>query len=305
MDVYDATLPAWRAAVRRVLVAQIRIESVLVAKMQDAIRTPFLDKYFVHTSALGSHTFFMTFLPMLSSSGTLSWAEVVLCLGIYFTSVAKDLFCSPRPFAPPVTRMNLQQSAHTIWNTGCHRRHSANSVSLALFFFAHIHELAFPSTPPPRPLPSCIRRAHHLPRGVRHLHRLRAPLHRVHSFSDCAVGVFLGAIIWLAHTSFPGFLLTIPLPSALAAAPYTYTATLFLAGAGAHSLRPGSCARPPHPRPAHAHPARAPRCEPAPAAGGRLPVLRGRIAIGSVMLGSLVGRWALCGGARTSPARAW
>jgi hypothetical protein len=38
MDVYDVTLPAWRAAVRRVLVAQIRIESVLVAKMQASAR---------------------------------------------------------------------------------------------------------------------------------------------------------------------------------------------------------------------------------------------------------------------------
>ncbi|KAJ7867139.1 hypothetical protein B0H13DRAFT_2560227 [Mycena leptocephala] len=37
MDVYDATLPAWRAAVRRVLVAQICIESVLVAKMQASL----------------------------------------------------------------------------------------------------------------------------------------------------------------------------------------------------------------------------------------------------------------------------
>ncbi|KAJ7306817.1 hypothetical protein DFH08DRAFT_515029 [Mycena albidolilacea] len=51
MDVYDATLPAWRAAVRRALVAQIRVESVLVAKMQRdigactfATRTRFLRK---------------------------------------------------------------------------------------------------------------------------------------------------------------------------------------------------------------------------------------------------------------------
>ncbi|KAJ6572223.1 hypothetical protein B0H19DRAFT_680155 [Mycena capillaripes] len=33
MDVYDATLSPSRAAVRRALIAQIRVESVLVAKM--------------------------------------------------------------------------------------------------------------------------------------------------------------------------------------------------------------------------------------------------------------------------------
>ncbi|KAJ7859281.1 hypothetical protein B0H13DRAFT_2672349 [Mycena leptocephala] len=254
MDVYDATLPAWRAAVRRVLVAQIRIESVLVAKMQDAIRTPFLDKYFVHTSALGSHTFFMTFLPMLFFFGYPELGRgliVVLCLGIYFTSVAKDLFCSPRPFAPPVTRMTI--GTHHL-EYGMPSTHSANSVSLALFFFAHIHELAFPSTPTPRRSPS--------------LHTPRSP----------------PASRW--------FSLTIPLPSALAAAPYTYTATLFPGwGWGAFLetwiLRTPSSLHVPltliplallavnqHPQPVD-----------------DCPCFEDAIAIGSVMLGSLVGRW--------------
>lgn len=30
---------------------------------QESIRTPFLDAYFVYTSSLGTHTFFMTVLP--------------------------------------------------------------------------------------------------------------------------------------------------------------------------------------------------------------------------------------------------
>lgn len=46
MDVYDATLPAWRAAVRRKLVASIRVESVLVAKMQASLVFPGLLFYF-------------------------------------------------------------------------------------------------------------------------------------------------------------------------------------------------------------------------------------------------------------------
>ncbi|KAJ7859938.1 hypothetical protein B0H14DRAFT_3446328 [Mycena olivaceomarginata] len=36
----------------------------------------------------------------------------------------------------------------------------------------------------------------------------------MHSFSDCTVGIFLAAFLWLAHTSFPGVQFSLPLPSA-------------------------------------------------------------------------------------------
>jgi hypothetical protein len=64
-DVYDTMLGPWRAAVRRVLVRMVEKESVVLAQMQGAIRTPLLDKYFVYTSSLGTHTFFMTALPAM------------------------------------------------------------------------------------------------------------------------------------------------------------------------------------------------------------------------------------------------
>lgn len=32
--------------------------------MQDKLRTPFLDAYFAYTANLGTHTFFMIFLPI-------------------------------------------------------------------------------------------------------------------------------------------------------------------------------------------------------------------------------------------------
>jgi hypothetical protein len=34
----------------------------------------------------------------------------VLAFGVYLSSFIKDLICSPRPFAPPVTRFSMQQS---------------------------------------------------------------------------------------------------------------------------------------------------------------------------------------------------
>lgn len=41
---------------------------------------------------------------------------VVLSLGVYLSSFVKDLFCSPRPFAPPVTRLSKPQHAkHEQW----------------------------------------------------------------------------------------------------------------------------------------------------------------------------------------------
>ncbi|KAJ7742179.1 sphingosine-1-phosphate phosphatase [Mycena maculata] len=296
MDVYDVTLPAWRAAVRRKLVACIRVESVIVARMQEAIRTPWLDAYFVHTSALGSHTFFMTFLPMLFFFGFDELGRgliVVLTVGIYITSVVKDLFCSPRPFAPPVTRLTI--GTHHL-EYGMPSTHSTNCVSLALFFFAHIHELAFPldGTPAALTLPAYTAMTAGLAIYATSIvfGRLYTAMH---SFSDCAVGVFLGAFLWLAHTSFRGLplALTVPLPAVLGLPPaLTYSTTLLQGwGWGAHLdawvLRTPSSLRVPltliplallavnqHPQPVD-----------------DCPCFEDAIAVGSVALGMFVGRW--------------
>lgn len=83
-DVYDTHLSWWRAGFRRKLVEVVQWESVIIAKMQvsaepchrqlrralmlhlqDKIRTPWLDAYFVYSSTLGTHTFFMILLPAL------------------------------------------------------------------------------------------------------------------------------------------------------------------------------------------------------------------------------------------------
>ncbi|CAK5272151.1 unnamed protein product [Mycena citricolor] len=211
MDVYDATLPPWRAAVRRKLVEMIKRESVLLANMQDRIRSPALDAYFLHTSALGSHTFFMMFLPMLFFFGFPELGRgliVVLTLGIYITSVAKDLFCAPRPFAPPVTRLTI--GTHHL-EYGMPSTHSTNCVSLALFFFAYIHELAFPATPEPALISLSAYTGMTIGLTVYMVSIVFGRLYTaMHSFIDCAAGVAIGAFIWLAHTSFPGIPVSLP-----------------------------------------------------------------------------------------------
>ena len=64
-EVYAKVLAPWRAAIRRSVMWILHNESAILAKMQARIRTPFWDKYFVYTSSLGTHTFFMVALPML------------------------------------------------------------------------------------------------------------------------------------------------------------------------------------------------------------------------------------------------
>ena len=81
-EVYTGTLPPWRAALRRQCVAMVEWECVVIAewqvrplfpsfvlrivnrRSQAKVRSPFLDKYFVYASMLGTHTFFLVFLPM-------------------------------------------------------------------------------------------------------------------------------------------------------------------------------------------------------------------------------------------------
>ncbi|KAF7348655.1 Sphingosine-1-phosphate phosphatase [Mycena venus] len=280
MDVYDATLPAWRAA--------------------DAIRTPFLDSYFVYSSALGTHTFFMTFLPMLFFFGYPELGRgliVVLCLGIYFTSVVKDLFCSPPTYYVPTLKSTPAIGTHHL-EYGMPSTHSANAVSLALFFWAYIHELALPPAPivPSVSFPAYV--AFTISLAVYATSIVFGRLYTaMHSFSDCAVGVFLGAFLWLAHTSFPGISLSLPLPSALTAAlhlpaSYTYTPTLFRGwGWGAlldaWVLRTPSSLRVPFTLiplallAVNQHPQPVDDC----------PCFEDAIALGSVVLGMFVGRW--------------
>ncbi|KAF9474578.1 hypothetical protein BDN70DRAFT_815445 [Pholiota conissans] len=205
-DVYDANLSWWRAGLRRKLVRTVQWESKIIAKMQEKIRTPWLDAYFVYSSTLGTHTFFMTILPALFFFG---YAELgrglltILGLGIYGSSVVKDLFCSPRPFAPPVTRLTI--GTHHL-EYGFPSTHSTNSVSIALFFFAETIVSSSAATSILEPI---------IPRGIYwilcailFIYAFSVVFGRLytamHSFTDCLVGIILGTGLWWWHTSWEG-----------------------------------------------------------------------------------------------------
>ncbi|KAF9446990.1 hypothetical protein P691DRAFT_707521 [Macrolepiota fuliginosa MF-IS2] len=217
MDVYEATLPWWRAAVRRSLVKTVRWESRVIAKMQEKIRTPWLDAYFVYTSSLGTHTFFMTALPACFFFGYEDLGRgllMVLAMGVYCSSVVKDLFCSPRPFSPPVTRLTM--GSHHL-EYGFPSTHSTNSVSIALFLFSHVYELAYPSSVTASTFISpTLFTILTILLGIYIFSIVFGRLYTaMHSYTDCAVGVTLGTAIWWVCSSWNGIPVTFSLAGSL------------------------------------------------------------------------------------------
>lgn len=223
-EVYERALSWWRVALRRRLVRSLVWESKVIAAMQERVRTPFLDVYFVNTSTLGTHTFFMTMLPSLIFFGYRDIAQglaFVLALGVYISSVIKDLMCSPRPYVPPVTRITI--GTHHL-EYGFPSTHSTNSVSMALFIYAIIHRLYTTPTsvlsPPITPTNPLMLNATHVVEDILPQTAISTTTYVIstillviycfsivygrvytgmHSFTDCAFGVFLGAAIWGAY----------------------------------------------------------------------------------------------------------
>src|SRR5258706_8640917 len=62
-----------------------------------------------------------------------------MCATVYITSFFKDLFCSPRPLAPPVTRLTI--GTHHL-EYGFPSTHSANSISFAVYLYALLRNAA-------------------------------------------------------------------------------------------------------------------------------------------------------------------
>ncbi|KAF4616785.1 hypothetical protein D9613_008874 [Agrocybe pediades] len=199
-DVYESTLSWWRAGLRRKLVDTVRWESRIIARMQRSVRSPWLDRYFVYSSVLGTHTFFMAILPTMFFFGYPEMGRglvAVLGLGIYGSSVLKDLFCSPRPFAPPVTRLTI--GSHHL-EYGFPSTHSTNSVSIALIFFAHMHGLVT--------MKAISTEVFALVNVILFIYAFSVVYGRLytamHSFTDCVAGIVLGAGIWWAQTDWAG-----------------------------------------------------------------------------------------------------
>lgn len=68
-------LPKWRYNLRQQALPLVRWETPYLAALQSKLRTPALDSYFAITANLGTHTFFMIFLPMLFWGGYAAFAK--------------------------------------------------------------------------------------------------------------------------------------------------------------------------------------------------------------------------------------
>ncbi|KAI9636684.1 sphingosine-1-phosphate phosphatase [Dioszegia hungarica] len=140
-EVYDAALPAWRARARRYLVRRLHVEKKWMADWQLRVRTEGRDKYFYWTAIFGTHTFFNAFLPLFFWYGDPAKGRGLLNavgLGIYMSSFAKDLVCTPRPYSPPVVRLAMSTHAHEY---GFPSSHSTNTLTIALFLGQWVWEV--------------------------------------------------------------------------------------------------------------------------------------------------------------------
>ncbi|KAF2855617.1 sphingosine-1-phosphate phosphohydrolase [Plenodomus tracheiphilus IPT5] len=133
-DHYARRLPKWRNALRNRLIPIVRWETPWLALLQDKVRSPALDSYFAYTANLGTHTFFMVFLPIQFWCGYTSIGRAsvfMLAAGVYGTGFLKDMVCLPRPLSPPLARISMSGSAALEY--GFPSSHSANAVSVAFY----------------------------------------------------------------------------------------------------------------------------------------------------------------------------
>lgn len=131
---YERRLPRWRYWIRQRLIPIVRWETPYLSRMQKTFRSPVLDSYFAMTANLGTHTFYMMFLPLCFWCGypDLGIALVhMLGLGVWWTGVIKDLLCLPRPLSPPLARLTMSGSAALEY--GFPSTHTTNAVSVAVF----------------------------------------------------------------------------------------------------------------------------------------------------------------------------
>ncbi|KAL8707623.1 MAG: hypothetical protein Q9220_007361 [cf. Caloplaca sp. 1 TL-2023] len=134
LDHYKNKLPPWRYTARQKLIPLIRWETIYLSKLQDALRSPLLDSYFSITANLGTHTFFMIFLPILFWCGYTNIGRGmvhILASGVFLSGFIKDMLCLPRPLSPPLTRMSMSHSASLEY--GFPSTHVTNAVSVAVY----------------------------------------------------------------------------------------------------------------------------------------------------------------------------
>ena len=110
-------------------------QSEYLAEWQRKHSSPFRDYFFPYTALMGSHTFYVIFLPMPVWFGYFEQTrDLVYILGysIYLSGFLKDYWCLPRPKSPTVKRSTL--SEYTAKEYGAPSSHSANAMGASMYF---------------------------------------------------------------------------------------------------------------------------------------------------------------------------
>lgn len=147
-DYYAKKLGPFRSRCRNALLPLIQAETPILARIQKKLRHPFLDTYFMSTANLGSHTFYVLFLPLSFWLGfpLFGWKLFVeLALGVYITNYFKDFFCLPRPLSPPLHRLTMSKDVALEY--GFPSTHTANAVSVFLLVADTLYKNYFSSDP--------------------------------------------------------------------------------------------------------------------------------------------------------------
>jgi membrane-associated phospholipid phosphatase len=196
-DHYARRLPPWRNALRQRLIPIVRWETPWLALMQDTLRSPALDSYFAYTANLGTHTFFMVFLPIQFWCGYTSLGRAtcfMLAAGVYWSGFLKDMLCLPRPLSPPLARISMSGSAALEY--GFPSSHSTNAVSIAFYAIYTLRASAADFNP----------HVYVALQALFYFYALSIVVGRLycgmHGFLDVAIGSLLGALITVFQLAF-------------------------------------------------------------------------------------------------------
>ncbi|KAL8895789.1 MAG: hypothetical protein Q9192_003443 [Flavoplaca navasiana] len=192
-------LPSWRYAARQRLIPAIRWETPYVAGLQSAMRSPILDSYFSITANLGTHTFFMIFLPILFWCGYTDLGRGlvhVLASGVFLSGFIKDWLCLPRPLSPPLSRISMSPSVSLEY--GFPSTHSTNAVSVVVYVVFLLRSASSDVNATVRVTLEVIS----------YLYAISIVLGRIycgmHGFLDVIIGGILGALLSLMQCVYGG-----------------------------------------------------------------------------------------------------
>ncbi|CAG8625694.1 20240_t:CDS:10 [Dentiscutata erythropus] len=192
---YDKLLPPSNAQLRRWLLSIIRKETSLLINIQNSLSHPLLDSFFIYSSILGTHTFFVLLLPTFFWFGYGSIGRgltLITTSGVVCTGLLKDSLCLPRPLSPPIRRLCV--GSHHL-EYGFPSTHTTNAVSITLFFLTNIYAVESNSLFFKFVGTICLT-----------IYCLSVVVGRIycgmHSLIDIFAGSILAILIWWIHWSF-------------------------------------------------------------------------------------------------------